>query len=119
MRSSVGDAREPTPLVGELAPLMEAEIERARRLDRPVAMLSVPIEAVAPEGPRTRAYDMVAVSPENRCFVVLLPETTRFQVRRMAQRLAAHRQDSSPRVATFPDDAASFTDLLARVARPG
>ncbi|MGI9540060.1 MAG: hypothetical protein ACR2N6_07930 [Miltoncostaeaceae bacterium] len=110
------DRSELPPLVNDLAPLMEAEIERARRLDRPVALLSVPMEAVPPGGPTARAYDMVAVSPEDRCFVMLLPETTRFQARRMALRLSVHGEDAS-RVATFPDDAASFADLLARVAR--
>ena len=107
------------PLLGEITTLMGAELARARRHGRPLSLLALPISDVAPAGPEGRVYDTVAVAPEHDCFVMVLPETTAPQARRLAQRLSGGLRPAQAAVASFPGDADTVEGLLLHLATEG
>ncbi len=107
------------PLLGEVITLINAELARARRYGRPLSLLALPISEVAPYGPDGRVYDTIAVAPEHDCFVMVLPETTAPEARRLAERLSGDLPPARAAVASFPGDADTVEGLLLHLATEG
>lgn len=106
------------PLLGEIVTAIEAELAWARRHGRALSLLALPISDVAPDGPEGRATDTIAVAPEHDRFVMLLPETTGPEARRLAERVCGG-PPSAAAVASFPGDAATVEGLLLHLATEG
>ena len=116
-RRGGGDARQATyPTLDEVGSLMEYELARARRYERPLSLVAVPPAAVATPRFPLRFSDLFVAAPDRRAVVVMLPETTSDGATALARRLlSATGIDGDVRVAAFPEDGVTLDDLLRRV----
>lgn len=105
------------------AALIGAEIDRARRYERPLSVMWVPIATrTSAELLRGVIRDTDQTAPGRDGVIVVLPETDPTGVRVCVERVAAAVgvPDSSIRVVNFPDDALTAGRLLELLDdRPG
>ena len=99
--------------------LMEYELARARRYERPLSLAAIPLSVQVSARNPIRFSDLFAISPDGEHVLVMLPETDAAGAGALARRL----QESGGAVdditvATFPDDGVTLSDLIDQVLEP-
>lgn len=99
--------------------LMEYEVARARRYERPLTLAVVPTDALARSSREMRLSDLVAAMPTDGVTLVMLPETDSAGGESLVRRL---NEEGVPvddvSIVTFPDDGLTLADLIDRALQP-
>jgi len=96
--------------------LMEYELARARRYERPLSLAAVSPEAVLSARFPLRFSDLFAQTPDGAWVLVMLPETGGAGASALARRLQESDDAADQiRVVTFPDDGVTLGDLIGRI----
>ncbi len=106
-------------MLDDVMTLMEYELARARRYERPLSLAAIPLSTQVSARIPIRLSDLFAISPDGEYVLVMLPETDGAGAGALARRL----QESGGAVdditvVTFPDDGVTLSDLIDQVLDP-
>jgi hypothetical protein len=107
------------PAFAEVRSLMEYELARARRYERPLSLVAVEPETLRLARFPLRFADLFAETPDGSLVLMMLPETGADGALALAQRLQGPDVAADDlRVASFPDDGVTLDDLVRAVLTP-
>jgi hypothetical protein len=109
-----GDGGTGLPALDDVATVMEYELARARRYERPLSLTAVPLEIVRREAISLRLSDLFALSPAGDALIIMLPETDAAGAGALVGRLGQDGALDIP-VVTFPTDGFTLEDLVAQL----
>ena len=106
-------------MLEDVMTLMEYELARARRYERPLSLAAIPLSVQVSARVPIRFSDLFALSPDGRHVLVMLPETDGAGAGALARRLQETGGSVDDiTVVTFPDDGVTLTDLIDQVLEP-
>ena len=107
------------PVLAEVRSLMEYELARARRYERPLSLVAVDPETLKVARFPLRFADLFAETPDGSRVIMMLPETGPDGAVALAQRLQGPDVTADDlHVASFPHDGVTLDDLVRAVLAP-
>ena len=107
------------PAFTEVRSLMEYELARARRYERPLSLVAVEPETLKVARFPLRFADLFAETADGSRVLMMLPETGADGAAALAQRLQGSDLTTDDlHVASFPDDGVTLDDLVRAVLTP-
>jgi hypothetical protein len=107
------------PAFTEVRSLMEYELARARRYERPLSLVAVEPETLKLARFPLRFADLFAETSDGSLVLMMLPETGADGAVALAQRLQGSDVAADDLlVASFPDDGVTLDDLVRSVLTP-